>query len=387
MFLLYLWRERLSLDKKIRRIPLRICITGTRGKSSVTRLIASSLRENGLQVLAKTTGSKPVIIFPDGREEEIKRRSLASILEQKRLLQLGEKLGIDVLVCEMMGIHPESGKTESSKIIRPQILAITNIRLDHLSQMGSSTERIARVLASWIPEGSTVFAPQGEYFSIFQKAARECHSKIIRVLEDSRRDPSLLNGTFPFYEWKENVGLALAVVDFMKVDYEVALRGMEKSKPDFGSLRVWKTDWGLPPRRMDCVSGFAANDPESTGLIISSLMKKGFFDGKKILGLINLREDRGDRTLQWIKALESGALSEFSRFYLVGLHAHAFRWKFKGTKKDSFIALKSRRPEDIMSQILEREKEECVLVGMGNIGGVGKALVDYWERVGKSYDL
>lgn len=338
-------------------------------------------------MLAKITGSKPLIIFPDGREVEIKRRGLPSVLEQKRLLQLGEKLGIDVLVCEMMGIHPESGYTESTQIIRPQILAITNIRLDHLAQMGSSKEKTARVLASWIPEGSTVFAPQGEYFLIFKKVAKECQSQIIQVSEDSLGEPSPLNETFLFYEWKENVGLALAVVNFLKVDREAALRGMAKSKPDFGSLRVWETDWDLPPRRWDCVSGFAANDPESTGLIISSLMKKGFFDGKKILGLLNLREDRGDRTLQWVKALKRGALSEFSRFYLVGLHAHAFRWKFRGTRKDSFIVLKSRRPEEIMSQILDNEKEECVLVGMGNIGGAGKALVDYWERVGKSYDL
>ncbi len=36
----------------------------------MTRLIAACLREAGYSVLAKTTGSKPIIIFPDGEEKE-----------------------------------------------------------------------------------------------------------------------------------------------------------------------------------------------------------------------------------------------------------------------------------------------------------------------------
>ena len=38
----------------------RVAVTGTRGKSGVTRLIASGLRASGAKVVAKTTGSRPV---------------------------------------------------------------------------------------------------------------------------------------------------------------------------------------------------------------------------------------------------------------------------------------------------------------------------------------
>jgi UDP-N-acetylmuramyl tripeptide synthase len=68
----YLLAERILLGRRRRRIPLRIAVTGTRGKSSVVRLIAAAMREAGLSVLAKTTGSQPILIHPDGEEEERK---------------------------------------------------------------------------------------------------------------------------------------------------------------------------------------------------------------------------------------------------------------------------------------------------------------------------
>ena len=46
-------------------IPIRIHVNGARGKSSVTRLIASGIRESGKKVIGKTTGSSPRIISPN----------------------------------------------------------------------------------------------------------------------------------------------------------------------------------------------------------------------------------------------------------------------------------------------------------------------------------
>jgi poly-gamma-glutamate synthase PgsB/CapB len=345
------------------------------------------LSESGLRVLSKTTGSKPVIIFPDGQEKEIKRRGSPSILEQKRLLRLGEKLGADALVCEMMGIHPESGCTESTQIMRPQIQVITNVRLDHLAQMGPTRERAARIFSSWIPERSTVFVPEGEFYPDFGREGRKRGSKIIPLSEDFVDDFSSSAQRLLPFERKENIALALAVTEHLRVDRETALQGMVRFVPDFGSLKIWKADRDRPPRSCFLVSCFAANDPESTGMVLSSLKERGLFQGKKTVGILNLREDRGDRTLQWLQALEEGAFSEFSRFYLVGLHGPAFRQKLRGRKKESFIVLKARSPEEIMSRILDGEEQEFVLVGMGNIGGAGDGLVHYWESVGESYDL
>ncbi|NLA53820.1 MAG: hypothetical protein GX858_05635 [Clostridiales bacterium] len=51
------------------KIPLRILVNGTRGKTSVTRLVASALNEAGLMTYAKTTGSDAKWIMPDGSEK------------------------------------------------------------------------------------------------------------------------------------------------------------------------------------------------------------------------------------------------------------------------------------------------------------------------------
>ena len=40
-------------------------MNGTRGKSSVTRLVAAGLREGGLKTFAKTTGTAPRVIDSD----------------------------------------------------------------------------------------------------------------------------------------------------------------------------------------------------------------------------------------------------------------------------------------------------------------------------------
>jgi poly-gamma-glutamate synthase PgsB/CapB len=69
--------------KNVKAIPIRIHVNGTRGKSSVTRLIASGLRAGGISTIAKTTGTLPRVIMPDGREAAIIRLMGANIIEQK----------------------------------------------------------------------------------------------------------------------------------------------------------------------------------------------------------------------------------------------------------------------------------------------------------------
>ena len=44
-------------ERQLARIPVRVHVNGTRGKSSVTRLIAAGLRSTGRRVFAKTTGT------------------------------------------------------------------------------------------------------------------------------------------------------------------------------------------------------------------------------------------------------------------------------------------------------------------------------------------
>lgn len=362
-------------------------MTGIRGKSSVTRLIAASLRESGYHVLAKTTGSKPVLILPDGKEKEIVRRGSPSILEGKKILKRGAELQAQAIVLELMSIHPEASFAESVQMISPQILVITNVRPDHLAQMGSSKEEIARSLATSIPEKSTVFIPQVEFFREFEEKAQAAHSKLIQVPESSYQEFFQSGKKFPFFELEENIRLSLAVAEFLGIEREVALQGMVKVQPDFGSVKIWSADLGSPPYRWHFVSIFAANDPESTRHVLDRLQENISIKKEKMVGLLNLRRDRGDRTLQWFEALKGGIFPEFRKFFLIGDHTHALKRRLRLSSHTEWFALKKQPPEMVLEKISEIVKGEAALVGMGNMGGIGKELVNYWERVGKPYEF
>ena len=74
--------EYLYLRYCINKIPLRILVNGTRGKSSVVKCISAALRESDKKTVAKITGVIPTIIYPDGSNNFIKRIAPARVQEQ-----------------------------------------------------------------------------------------------------------------------------------------------------------------------------------------------------------------------------------------------------------------------------------------------------------------
>jgi len=388
IFVVYLYVEKLWFYRQAESVPLRICVTGTRGKSSVTRLIAAVLRESGHRVLAKTTGSRPALINPDGTEREIVRHGRPTILETKKVLKVAKDQGVQAVVLELMGILPESIYVESVRMLKPHILVIANVRQDHLAQMGSSKEEIASCFASAIPGDSTVFVLRDEFFSIFQSVAEQRKSRIIQVSPGSH--PSLIDNkrgiSVPF-EFAGNIELALAVSEHLGIDRDKAMRAMAGTYPDFGSLKVWVADEDSPQQPWFFVSAFAANDPQSTREIFSVGTIKKVLEGRRVIGLLNFRDDRGDRTLQWLEALERNEFPELDRIVLLGHHAFAARRRLRNYMKEGIQAWPKLSPAEIIKNLSELEKKGAVLIGMGNMQGAGKAFVDFCEATGRRYDI
>ena len=384
---LYLFLERLAVARAAGRIPLRIAVTGTRGKSTVTRLIAASLRADGRSVLAKTTGSKAMVIFPDGAEEEILRRGLPSVLEQKTILRRAAALGARVLVSELMSVHPAILAVESRRLIRPHILVITNVRVDHREEMGKTRAEIARGLAAAIPSGATVFVLEEENHPQFERAAREAGSRLITVR--SAPQPKGISGPQPApgQGFDGDISLALAVSGELGVPGELTLHGIAGARPDFGSFRAWDTVLGDPPASWTLVSAFAANDPESTRRALGRLDGLLRATPRELVGVLNLREDRGDRTLQWIDALDSGFFSGFAALYVVGAHTGARRWRRPSAATPAVRPLREDSVEPLMAAVVQAHREGAVLVGLGNMGGLGRSLVELWEKTGRTHAL
>jgi poly-gamma-glutamate synthase PgsB/CapB len=380
VFVLYLIYEKVVLDRLRRSIPLVITVTGSRGKSSVVRMLASILRESGRRVLAKSTGSQAQFVLPDGTVESVPRRGMVSILEQKKALKKAVTLKADCLVVEIMSIRAENHFVESQRILKPNIVVLTNVRRDHTEAMGERVEDIARVLHIDFADGAEVYVPQ-ESERYLDSKAFETQSLHLNVVERTEvLSPADPKSAIPKNEFSENLDLVAAVARGMNIDDAVIVRGIQNAIHDIGRFKIWSLQ--LNGKRVFAVNAFAANDPESTMKVLDKAHEILAGKPQAYTGLLNLRADRPDRTMQWIDALRSGMAKEFSQLYVLGGHANVAKRKVNMTH---LIASKS--PDTVTRTLVEGMEEDGVIFGFGNIGGAGERLVEYWQREGEEYGI
>jgi poly-gamma-glutamate synthase PgsB/CapB len=373
LFLLYLIAERVALFRSRRRIPLLIAVTGTRGKSAVARLLASILQNSGRRVLAKTTGSQAAILFPDGSQVELQRHGIPSILEQKLLIGKAARSRPDCLIAEVMSIHPENHYVESHRILQPDILIITNVRRDHTDAMGETEDEIASVLSLDICRDAEVYLPEAEARESFRAECRRCRASLHEVPGSASR--TILQGEAGpgAFEFEQNIDLACAVAIRLGVDVKTIREGIRRVRYDIGGLRVWRYRPEDSGGTCYLVNAFAANDPQSTMELLSKVTPALSPPPGGVIGILNLREDRPARTLQWVSFLREGALDNFGRLFVAGRDASVARRRLPGA-----LPLRSRSPRDIMRIVCADAPDRAVIFGFGNIKGCGRLLVDHW---------
>ena len=199
----------------------------------MVRLVHAGLRGAGLTVLGKTTGSRPSLLLPDGTEEEIKRRGPASILEQRKTLRRASEYGVDAYVIEAMSINPEYQRVEARSILEPNIVGVTRLALDHLSEMGDSLEGIANSIAESIPSEARVIVGDenlGKYAS-----------RSLEGLESGKPDTAVVkevSDSLDYLEFDENIRLSLALASEVAESSEAVIGGTCKAAPEPGSLRA-----------------------------------------------------------------------------------------------------------------------------------------------------
>ncbi|MDD8031130.1 MAG: poly-gamma-glutamate synthase PgsB [Acidobacteriota bacterium] len=390
ILLIYLGVESYLHQRRLKKISGRIAVTGIRGKSSITRLIVAGLRPSGFEVMAKTTGSRPVLIYPDSLEKEIVRRGRANILEQKKLIKEARLRRANLLVSEMMSIQPECLKTENKHLLKPGLLVVSNFRVDHTEFLGEDKEQIARSVLETIPSGQLVFIPEEETRPWMKSVALKKGFELIPV-QESQESTSLVE-MLPYPEFEANVRLALSVLKHFSVSLEKIKAGWSELQPDYGSPRAWKISC-KDNKIIYFVSLFAANDPESSFIALELIIQKKGWQKVPKIGLLSLRADRGDRTRQWADFLSQPHDSYFDSLALIGPGARALKRRLQkgwsSPEGDGWL-LTVRKPEDclgkIMSLITEnredlvKENSEVVIFGLGNIVGFGQDLIDYLER-------
>ena len=284
--------------KSLERLPIRIHVNGARGKSSVTRLIAAGLRYGGLNTIAKVTGSAPRIINEKGKDLVIHRLRSASIGEQVKLIRNFAKKKLDAVVIECMAVQPQYQWVSEHKMIQSTIGVITNVRPDHIDEMGSTMTDIAYSLSNTIPFNGSMITAEKENINPIREVSNERNTNL-KIVDSSEISESYMN-KFPYLEHAENVAIALEVCKDAGVKEEIALEGMLKVSPDPGALVIWKLNM---QNEHQFVSAFAANDPKSTLQIWNLLNNR--ISNNKVCIFLNTRVDRLYRTKQLIQLVNN----------------------------------------------------------------------------------
>lgn len=286
--------ERLARDGARRAVPIRIHVNGTRGKSTVTRLIWGALTEAGIPTVAKTTGTAARLLLPDGSEQPVRRRAPASIREQMWVLRRAHRVGARALVAECMAIRPELQAVSERDMLASTIGVITNVRTDHTDAMGDTLEEIAASLSGTTPRNGVLVVGGSALVPAIERRARQAGARLIVVPAEPFPAAASASAVVTLSvdpsepRWQEqNRALALAVTRELGIADGVALRGMAAARPDPGAVTTGMLTLG--GRTMPFLDATAANDPESLDLLAADVDTAG------LVVVYNHRADRPDR--------------------------------------------------------------------------------------------
>jgi len=354
----------------ISTIPLRIHVNGTRGKSSVTRLIAAGLRAGGIRTFAKTTGTAPRIIDAEGKDRLIHRLRSASIGEQIKLMRYFAKEKPDVVVMECMAVQPEYQWISEQKMIKSHIGVITNARPDHLEEMGPTLDDVKKSLSNSVPYNGKVVLGEAAMINTIAPVADYRKSEL-RIADEQKISEKDL-ADFSYLEHHQNVAVALDVCSAAGVKADIALAGMKKVKPDLGALVVNKLDFGNGSILF--VNSMAANDPVSTLKIWNFVESRYPLEGYTCIYL-NCREDRRSRTRQLLQLIYEDIKPDRSIVRGQKVDSMVKHVKYHSPQTHTDI-LQDNKPISSSIEYFKKLPADSLLFAIGNQVGFGQDLID-----------
>jgi len=346
------WQHRRNLSA----IPIRIMVNGTRGKTSVTRLIAAILRESGKRTWAKTTGTQAAWIMPDGSETEYRKKNLpVNIREQIPFVRKARRDGAEAIVVECMALHPENQLMMANEFVRPTIGVMTNARVDHVSEIGATEEETVGTLSLSICAGEKVVTGDVR----FDKYTPD------RIDPDNEELPVGYLESFSYPMFEDNVRQALAVARLLGIDRETALRGMLNARPDVGMRGPFRVGECL------VINGFAANDLESSGVLYEKSVQSAGYEDAPVWVLFNNRADREFRLGEFLPLVKRLG-DRGGRVRIIGENREKCA-RYFAKKAGVDAAPAEGKPLDWLKTL---SGEKCTVMCIGNIKGDAREMIE-----------
>ena len=362
LYFIYLLGEARTVKAARRKIEHVVHVNGTRGKSTVSRLIEAGLRAEGLRVFCKTTGTDPMTIDVNGCEEPIRRRGKANIKEQIAILRRAAAQDAQVLVVECMAITPEFQQASQHDILRADIGVITNVRRDHTDVMGDTLPQIAEALCHTVPRGGVLLTAETVMAGQLKTAAEKNGSRC--VCAEVQGDEGALD--FP-----ENVALALAVCEELGVPRETALAGMQRFSRDPYALSLYRLG------KAAFIGGLSINDIQSICMVWEKLRAEHGWQDRKLTLLINNRGDRASRTEDMLRVCTALHPAEV---WLMGASRGYMKRGLRRELPDAAVRELSGGTDIAVDSLTEDQ----VIFAIGNIAGGGRELMEYVRREGSA---
>lgn len=348
--LAWLTAEAVSHRRALAAVPVRVHVGGSRGKTTVTRLIGGGLRAAGRRVLVKTTGTVPLLVLPDGSEQPWPRRGLPGIAEQSRLVRLAARLRVEVVVIESMAIQPEYLWASERYLVRASDTVITNLRPDHEEELGADPADLAAATALLVPTGGRLVLSEEAAVPALLAAAAARGSRVERVAADGIDEA--------------NGRLALAVCTGLGADPDLAAAGIRSAGADPGHFFTAEVETAAG--RVRFANAFACNDVDS----FLRLWRAEGASAEAVI-LFNGRADRPLRSRAFLTAF--AGLGPGVRVVLAGAVPPA-AVRAAGLDRSRLGRLRAREPAAVMAELAQLAGPAGEVWGTGNHAGLGARL-------------
>jgi len=330
LVLAYFTIEYQLLKTRLKKIPIRIMVNGTRGKSTTVKIIYEILRLEKQKVFAKTTGEKPLQYLPNGINKTILRISPASILENIRILRKWAHESPDSVVMECMALQPETQFILSNRIFQPNYILITNILVDHAEVMGQNVGEITETILECLHPKAEIFMNENQLNGFF---ASEDLPNLHRIASTDTFPERMDH--IPSDILDQNWTLIKNFTHHLKIDLQTTFQCFKKEW-----ARISKDIYlRIPDLNISIWNLFSVNDTQSTNLFIQHSRDELPQNSQEII-LLNTRKDRPLRTKLFAEFLNREFKS--ANIWITGTGRQLGRNQFKREGVEAnLISLKS----------------------------------------------